>query len=149
MRRFIIILDFTSPGGTVSWVRNIQAPAKCVNHVGRGRPHIVERKINLRHCRGAWDACWSPPPFPKDGRLRLIDFPIEKFIIARPRVDLSPANLTAETARMLVWMLLPCRGVWEPAVGTAKIFGRPYVACHPAIMHAPSTCSSPAVCHNQ
>jgi hypothetical protein len=74
------------------------------------------------------------PPFPKDGRLRLIDFPIEEIIIARPRVDLGPANLTAETARMLVWMLLPCRGVRQPAIGTAKIFGRPYVACHPAIM---------------
>jgi hypothetical protein len=74
------------------------------------------------------------PPFPKDGRLRLIDFPIEEIVVARPRVDLDPANLTAETAGMLVWMLLPCRGVGQPAIGTVKIFGRPYVACHPATM---------------
>ena len=60
---------------------------------------------------GTWDACWFPPPFPKDRRLRLIDFPIEKIIIAGPRVDLGPANLAAETARMLVWMPLPCRDV--------------------------------------
>jgi hypothetical protein len=92
---------------------------------------------------------WSPPPFPKDGRLRLIDFPIEKIIIARPRVDLDPANLTAETARMFVGMLLPCRGVRQPAIGTAKIFGRPYVACHPAIMRRTEHVSSPEVCHNQ
>ena len=85
--------------------------------------------------RGApgW-AFWSPPPFPKDGRLRLIDFPIEKIVIAGPRVDFAPANLTAETAGMLVWMLLPCRGVREPAIGTAKIFGRPCTAGHPAFM---------------
>ena len=76
----------------------------------------------------------SPPPFPKGGRLRLIDFPIEKSVVARPRVDLDSANLTAETAGMLVWMLLPCRGVGQPAIWTAKIFGRPYVACHSAIM---------------
>src|ERR1700690_2710085 len=81
-----------------------------------------------------WDAYWSPPPFPKDGRLRLIDFPIEELIIAGPSVDLDPANLTTETARMLVWMQLPCRGVRQPAIGTAKIFGRPYAACHFAIM---------------
>jgi hypothetical protein len=74
------------------------------------------------------------PPLPKDGCLRLIDFPIEEIIIARPRVDFGRANLTAETARMLVWMVLPCRGVRQPAIGTAKKFGRPHVACHPAIM---------------
>jgi hypothetical protein len=56
-------------------------------------------------------AGWSPPPFPKLGRLYLIDSPIEKIIIARPRVDLAPANLAAETARMLVWMLLPGRDI--------------------------------------
>ena len=76
----------------------------------------------------------APPPFPKDRRLRLIDFPIEKFIIAGPRVDLGRANLTLETAKMLIWMLLPCRSVRQPAIGTGKIFGHPYVACHPAIM---------------
>src|SRR5712671_8205893 len=80
--------------------------------------------------RCLWEARWSTPPFPKHGRPRLVDFPVEKIIIARPRVDLAPANLTAETARMLVWMLLPCRGVRQPAVGTAKIFGRPYATCH-------------------
>jgi hypothetical protein len=67
-------------------------------------------------------------------RLRLIDFPIEKIIIARPRVDLAPANLTSEISRLLVCMLISCRGVRHPAIGTAKIFGRPNVACHPAIM---------------
>jgi hypothetical protein len=76
-----------------------------------------------------------PPPFPEGRRLHLIDFPIEKIIVARPRVDLAPTNHTAETARVLVGrMLLPCRGVRQPAIGTAKIFGRPYAACHPAIM---------------
>lgn len=76
-----------------------------------------------------------PPPFPEGRRLHLIDFPIEKIMVARPRVDLAPANHTAETARVLVcWVLLPCRGVRQPAIGTVKIFGRPYAACHPAIM---------------
>ena len=100
--------------------------------------------------RGApgW-AFWSPPPFPKDGRLRLIDFPIEKIVIAGPRVDFAPANLTAETAGMLVWMLLPCRGVREPAIGTAKIFGRPHVACHSATMRCTEPFSSPNVSYNQ
>ena len=68
---------------------------------------------------------WSPPPFPKTARHRLIDFPIEEIIIARPRVDLGPANLTAETTRMLVWMPLPCRDVRQPAIGIAEKFGRP------------------------
>src|SRR5882724_486502 len=77
------------------------------------------------------DACWSRPPFPKDGRVRLIDFPIEKIIIAGPRVDLGRANLAAETARMLAWMPLPCRDVRQPAIGAVKKFGRPYLACHP------------------
>jgi hypothetical protein len=90
-------------------------------------PHVGDRPA-------LEDACWSPPPLPKDRRLRLIDFPIKKFIIARPRVDLGRTNLTAETSRMLVWMFLPCRGVRQPAIGTAKIFGRPYIACHPASM---------------
>ena len=83
---------------------------------------------------GTSDACWSPPPFPEDERVRLINFPIEKIIIAGPCMDLGPADLTVETARMLVWMLLSCRGVRQPAIGTAKKFGRPYVACHPANM---------------
>ena len=43
-----------------------------------------------------------PHLFPKPRDNRLIDFPIEKIIIARPRVDLDPANLTTETARVLV-----------------------------------------------
>lgn len=37
----------------------------------------------------AWDACWSAPPFPKDGRVRLIDFPIEK-IITSPNLPRFP-----------------------------------------------------------
>src|SRR5205085_12012083 len=65
------------------------------------------------------------PPFPKDGRIHLVDFPTEKIVIARPRVDLARANLTAETAGMLVGVLLPCRDVRQPAAGAAKIFGRP------------------------
>jgi hypothetical protein len=79
-------------------------------------------------------ARYLAPPFPKGGRLRLIDFPVEKFIIAGPLVDLGPANLTAETAGMLVRMLLPGRAVGQPAIGTAEIFGLPYVAYHPAII---------------
>ena len=78
--------------------------------------------------------CGSTPPFSKSGRLRLIDFPIEKVIIARPRVDLARANLTPEAAGILVWMLLHRCAVGQPAIGTAKIFGRPYFAFHPAIM---------------
>jgi len=35
---------------------------------------------------------------------------------------------------MLVWMLLPRRSVGQPATGTAKIFDRPYTACHCRIM---------------
>jgi hypothetical protein len=31
---------------------------------------------------------------------------------------------------MLVWMPLPCRDVRQSAIGTAKKFGRPYLACH-------------------
>jgi hypothetical protein len=52
------------------------------------------------------------PPFPEGGRLYLIDLPIKKSIIAGPGVDLAAANLAAETAGMLVWMLLPGCGVW-------------------------------------
>jgi hypothetical protein len=74
------------------------------------------------------------PPSPEGGRLHLIDFPIEKIIIARPRMDLAPANLTSEISGLLVSMLLPCRGVRHPAIGTAKIFDRPGIACHSAIM---------------
>jgi hypothetical protein len=95
------------------------------------------------------NACWSRPPFPKHGRLRLIDFPIEKFIIARPRVDLHPANFAAETTGVLVRMLLPSRGVRQPAIGTAKIFGGPYVACHPAIMRRAESLSSPEFCQDK
>jgi hypothetical protein len=64
----------------------------------------------------------------------LVDFPIEKIIIAGPGVDFGPANLAAETAGMLVWMLLPGRDVRQPAIGTAEKFGGPYVAGHPANM---------------
>jgi len=89
-----------------------------------------EKSSRFRNPLAGRGACWSRPPFPKHGRVRLIDFPIEKIIIAGPRVDLGPANLAAETARMLVWMPLPCRDVRQPAIGTAKKFGRPYLACH-------------------
>jgi hypothetical protein len=81
--------------------------------------------------RYAW---WSCPPFPKDRRLRLVDLPVEEIIISRPRVNFYPANLAAEAAGMLARMLFPRRGVRQPAVGTAKEFGCPYVACHIAIM---------------
>src|SRR3954451_24961881 len=40
----------------------------------------------------------STPPFAKHGRLHLVDFPIEKVVIARPRVDFCRANLTPEAA---------------------------------------------------
>jgi hypothetical protein len=65
----------------------------------------------------------------------MIDFPVEKIIIAGPGVDLGLANLTLETAGMPVGMLLPCRGVGQPAIRTVEIFDGPYVVCcHPAIM---------------
>jgi hypothetical protein len=80
--------------------------------------------------------CRSSPSFAKDGRFHLIDLPIEKVVIARPRVHPAPANVTAECAGMLVGMMLPCRGVRQPAVGAAKIFGRPYIACHTLIMRS-------------
>jgi hypothetical protein len=76
----------------------------------------------------------SRPSFAKDRRLRLIDLPVEKIKVAGPCVHLDPANFAAEAAGMLGWMLLPSRGVGQSAVGTAKIFGFPYVACHCAIM---------------
>lgn len=78
--------------------------------------------------------CSLAPPSAKARGLRLVDFPIEKIIVAGPRVDLAPANLASEISRLLVCMLLPCRGVRHPAIGTAEIFDRPDVACHPAIM---------------
>src|ERR1700749_4476082 len=55
-------------------------------------------------------AC-SVPPFAEAGRIHFIDFHIEKLVIARPRMDIAPTNLTAETARMLVFVMLPCGGV--------------------------------------
>jgi hypothetical protein len=95
------------------------------------------------------NAWWSPPSFPKHGRLRLVDLPIEEFIVARPRVNLDPTNLAAETTRVFVWMLLPNRGVRQPAIGTAKIFGGPYVACHSAIMRRTESLSSPEFRQNK
>src|SRR5216684_8999521 len=90
----------------------------------------------------ARDACLSLL-FPKDRRLRLIDLPIEKVIKAGPGVDLGPANLTVETARMLVWMLFFCRRIIHPAVGAAEIFGRPYASGHPATMPRQSSIFQP------
>ena len=49
-------------------------------------------------------------------------------------MNFDSANLAAEAAGMLGWVLLPRRGVRQPAVGTAKKFGGPYVACHIVIM---------------
>lgn len=80
-------------------------------------------------------AC-SAPPFAKGGRIHFTDFPIKKVVIARPRVDLAPANLTTETARVLELVMLPCGDVRKPAIGAAKIFSRPYATCHPAIMRS-------------
>jgi hypothetical protein len=79
-------------------------------HKEAGRGIIAPRRTPIFIDRGA-PALQSPPPFPKHGRPRLIDFPIEKIIIAGPRVDLAPANLAGETAGMLAWMLFPGRGV--------------------------------------
>jgi hypothetical protein len=65
----------------------------------------------------------------------VIDFPVEKIVIAGPGVDLGLANLTLETAGMPVCVLLPGRSVGQPAIRTVKILDGPYVvACHPAIM---------------
>jgi hypothetical protein len=66
---------------------------------GLAIPHIMSVPVITLGVPDPWDAGWSPPPFSKDGRLRLIDLPIEKIIIARPHVDLSPANLTAENCQ--------------------------------------------------
>ena len=74
------------------------------------------------------------PPFAEVGPLRLVDLPIEKIIIAGPRVDLAPANLAAETAGMPGWMLLPCRGVRQRAIRTAEIFDGKKTACHHQMM---------------
>ena len=63
----------------------------------------------------------------------MIDLPVEKIIIAGPGMDLGLANLTLETAEMSVGMLLPCRGVGQPAIRTVKKFDGP-VARHSAIM---------------
>jgi len=51
------------------------------------------------------------PPFPEDGRTRLIDFPVEKVVLARPGVDLAPANLASKAAGMFVGVMLPRRGI--------------------------------------
>jgi hypothetical protein len=85
---------------------------------------------------------WSAPPFAKDGRLCLFDFPAEEIMVAGPRVDLDPANLAAETALTLAWMRLPCCGVPQPAIGTAKILDRPQGACHPATINRSDLFSS-------
>ena len=55
-------------------------------------------------------------------------------MLARPGVDLDPANLAVETAGTLAWMRLSCRGVTQPAIGTAKIFDGPQGACHAATL---------------
>jgi hypothetical protein len=78
----------------------------------------------------------SAPPFAKDGRIDLIDIPIEKIVIAGPCVNLAAADLAAEAAGMLVGVMLTCRGVRQSAIGASKIFGRPYATCHAAIMRS-------------
>jgi hypothetical protein len=94
-------------------------------------PHVEQA---LSAVAASTTACQSLPPFPKDGRLRLVDLPIEKIIIARPRVDFAPANFTVEAAGMPGRMLLPCRGVRQRAIGTAEIFACKKTACHGAMM---------------
>lgn len=81
-------------------------------------------------------ACGLAPPFTKDGCFDLVDSPIEIIVIAGPRVDLAAANLAVETAGMLVGIVLPGRGVGQPAIGASEIFGLPYVACHARIMRS-------------
>ena len=72
---------------------------------------LGRRLLIVRKREQARSGVWSTPPFPKGGRPRLVDFPLEKIIIAGPRVDVGPANLAAETAGLLGEMPLPCRGV--------------------------------------
>lgn len=72
----------------------------------------------------------SRPSFAEDGRLRLIDFPIEKFVIAGPGVDFDPANLASEAPGMRGRMLLLRRSIGQPTIGTVKKLGRPDTACH-------------------
>lgn len=65
----------------------------------------------------------------------MIDLPTEEIIIAGPGVNLGLAHFTFETAGMSVRMLLPGRGIGQPAIGTVEIFRRPnVVSCHGAIM---------------
>jgi hypothetical protein len=78
----------------------------------------------------------SAPPFAETGRIRLVDLPIEKLVIAGPGMDLAPANLATEAAGMLVLVMFPRRGVRQPAMGAAKIFGCPNAICHPTIMRS-------------
>jgi hypothetical protein len=75
---------------------------------------------------------------PKDGRFRLVGLPIEEIINAGPSVDFASAYPAHETARMLVWMLLPRRGVRHPAIGAGEMFGRPNATRHPANMRTKS-----------
>jgi hypothetical protein len=98
--------------------------------VGLPMPALCSRRApRSQHPRSA-------PSFAKAGRIHFIDFPIEKLVVAGPRMNLASANLTAETTRMLVWVVLPYGGVRQSAIGAAKIFGRPYATCHPAIMRS-------------
>ena len=64
-------------------------------------------------------------------------------------MDFDSANLAAEAAGMPGWMLLARRGVGQPAIGTAKIFGGPDVACHPAIMPRTEPPSSLEFCQDK
>ena len=114
------------------------------------RKHRPQLTIDCRAADYAVCAVsWSTPPFAKDGRFRLIHFPAEEIMVARPGVDLDPANLAAETAGTLVWVRLPRRGVTQPAIGTAKIFDGPQGACHAATIIRSDLFSSPDVCHDQ
>ena len=93
--------------------------------VGIGSALFPVRHIDDLGPQGArWDAS-RLLLFPKDRRIRFFHLPIEQIIRARPRMDLASANLTVEAAGMLVRMLLSCRSVFHPAIGTGKKFGAP------------------------
>ena len=74
------------------------------------------------------------PPSAELGRHRAFRLPSVEFIRPGPCVDLAGADLAFESARMLVLMLLPCRGIIHPAIGAGKIFDRPDAVSHGAIM---------------
>lgn len=49
-------------------------------------------------------------------------------------MDLGRTDLALEAARVPVWVALLCRGVGQPATGTAETLYRPNAVCHSRIV---------------